>query len=81
MSFLEKLRSYFYGEADDEPEIEPLQSTDAPAAVQKTGTSVGELEVDGEENDEIVAVILAAVSNYTDIPMNELKITSIKAVE
>lgn len=81
MTFFEKLRSYFNGSSDDEHEIEPVQSKAVEPAATKSGFSQGKLEIDGEESDEFVAIILAAVSDYTDIPMNELKITSIKAVQ
>lgn len=62
-------------------QTEEISSTAAPAApIAKSGKSAGKFVIDGVDNDEIVAVALAAVSEYTNIPMNELKITSIKAL-
>lgn len=63
----------------------PVQTAAAPvqtAAVPviKSGKSTGELAFDGAADDDTVAAILAAVSDFTDIPMNALKITSIKAI-
>ena len=52
----------------------------AAAMTIKSGKSTGKFVIEGVDDDETVAIILAAVSEYTNIPMNKLKVTSIKAV-
>lgn len=52
----------------------------APAAVDKKGRFEGSLEANGTD-DEQTAVILAAVSENADIPMNELRVKSIREVK
>ncbi len=46
----------------------------------KTGVTSGETVISGVEDDETVALIMAIVSNHANIPLNDLKIKSIKAV-
>jgi hypothetical protein len=83
MSFFEKLSTFFNGASEDAQEAVPAsaQSTIVDAPIVKSGRTTGELEFDGAADDETVAAILAAVSDFTDIPMNALKITSVKAVQ
>lgn len=61
--------------------------TAAPAPVstavpvqEKCGKSNGETEITADVDDETTAVILASVSEHTSIPMDELKIKSIKGL-
>lgn len=51
-----------------------------PQGVDK-GFTKGETKLVGVENEEHVAVIIAAVSNATDMPLTSLKIKSIKRVD
>lgn len=48
---------------------------------ENTGLSKGETKLLGIENEEHVAVIMAAVSNAVNIPITALKIRSIKRVD
>lgn len=52
----------------------------AISSVDKTGQISGDVTLVGVENDEMVALIMAIVSNDADIPMNQLRFKSIKAV-
>lgn len=47
----------------------------------RSGQSRGISTIEGVGDDETLAVILAAVSEYTEIPLNELKIAAVRAVE
>lgn len=47
----------------------------------KTGLTKGEAKLFGIDDDEHVAVIMAAVSNAANIPLTELRIKSIKRVD
>lgn len=51
------------------------------ATVVKSGLTRGHAEVSGAADDETVAVILAAVSDYTDIPVGELRVKEIRAID
>lgn len=46
-----------------------------------TGLAKGETKLLGIEDEEIVAVIMAAVSNTVNIPLEALKIRSIKRID
>lgn len=70
--------------ATAKPTTEKVEATtvtaEAPKATVKSGSFKGETELDGAIDDETTAVILASVSEETSIPMNEIKITDIKAL-
>jgi hypothetical protein len=44
----------------------------------KIGSTEGETQISGDIDDEVLAVIMASVSEYTKIPLKSLKIKSIK---
>lgn len=58
---------------------EPAAAT-AEATVTKSGSFSGNADVTGVVDDETLASILAAVSTEANIPMDEIKITDIKAL-
>ena len=60
----------------EQAEIAPVQAVSIP----KSGTTNGETELNGIDDEETVAVIMATVSRDANIPLHELKIKSIKAV-
>jgi Na+-transporting methylmalonyl-CoA/oxaloacetate decarboxylase gamma subunit len=65
---------------NDKQEAAPEQNPISEASTGKNGESVGESVIEGVEDDETAAVIMATVSDYTNIPMSELKITYVKAI-
>lgn len=81
MTIMEKLSEFFSGRSGDKQEPLPAQDSVSDAPKEKSGLSLGEFVLEGVEDDESVAVILAVVSDYTDIPMNELKIASVRAIQ
>lgn len=67
--------------ATTKPVAQAETTTVTPAApAVKAGSFKGETELDGTIDDETMAVILASVSEETSVPMNEIKITNIKAL-
>lgn len=44
----------------------------------KKGSTKGDAKISGDIDEEVVAVIMASVSEYSKIPLNSLKIKSIK---
>ena len=79
-----KAVSYFVGRS---PQIKPTGvapiDTAKGSANQhpcKRGLSDGISTIEGVEDDEILAVIFAAIGEHTEIPMSELKIVSVRAV-
>lgn len=61
-----------------EVEVKPQHTLKAPV---KTGLTKGEAKLLGIEDDEQVAVIMAAVSNAANIPLTQMKIKSIRKIE
>jgi Na+-transporting methylmalonyl-CoA/oxaloacetate decarboxylase gamma subunit len=52
-----------------------------PSAPVKTGLTKGEAKLLGIEDEEHVAVIMAAVSNAANIPLTALRIKSIRRID
>jgi Na+-transporting methylmalonyl-CoA/oxaloacetate decarboxylase gamma subunit len=70
------------GLGNEKPKAAAAAESPAPAAisaapVEKSGRSEGSLEAAGI-TDEQTAVILSAVSEASDIPMNEMRVKSIR---
>lgn len=61
-------------------ELPGREKENPPESREKSGVSNGEFVAEGIGDDELIAVILAAVCEYTEIPMGQIKITSIKAL-
>lgn len=72
---------------NDDRDRLPKESAGRPLPPSETATAVksdltrGHAEVSGAADDETVAVILAAVSDYTDIPVGELRVKEIRAID
>lgn len=72
-------------ETDDAPVAitEPEVADESAASgmpVEKNGISKGNFEFDGSSDDDLLAVILAVICDYTELPMTEIRIKSIKAI-
>ena len=64
----------------NKPVVE-VKHQDVPSAPVKTGLAKGEAKLVGLEDEEHVAVIMAAVSNAANIPLTALRIKSIKRID
>lgn len=62
--------------AKPEPEISTAQNS----SFKKSGITSGETILIGIDDEETVALIMAIVSHHVNIPLNELKFKSIKAL-
>lgn len=62
--------------AKTEPEISTAQNS----PFKKSGITSGETILIGIDDEETVALIMAIVSHHVNIPLNELKFKSIKAL-
>lgn len=61
-------------------DITAVQTNGRPEIVEnpKKGSTNGDVKISGDIDEEIMAVIMASVSEYSKIPLNSLKIKSIK---
>lgn len=79
-----KLLSKQEKEADEvkvnKPVVE-VKHQDAQSTPVKTGLTKGEAKLVGIEDEEHVAVIMAAVSDAANIPLTTLRIKSIKRID
>lgn len=67
---------------DKKEKAEKLSENTCTSNVKKAkGTSEGELEITEDINEEVLAVIMSSVSAYSKIPLNSLKIKSIRKIE
>ena len=68
------------GKTSAKAESVAVTATTAEAPVAKNGSFTGNADVTGVTDDETLAVILATVSTEANIPMDEIKVTDIKAL-
>lgn len=59
---------------------EPARASEENIVSMDKGATSGDAKVIGLDDDEITAVILAAVSHASNIPLNSLKVKSIKKI-
>lgn len=74
------------GEEDARDRIETVQPTPSMAGAYvpqniKTGLTQGQASLMGVEDEELAAVIMAAVSEASSIPLTSLRIKSIKSLD
>jgi Na+-transporting methylmalonyl-CoA/oxaloacetate decarboxylase gamma subunit len=70
--------AFFKGSSAGKPEEEI--SAAPTGSINKTGIISGETVLVGVDDEETVALIMAIVSQHVNIPLNEIKFKSIKAV-
>jgi len=59
-------------------EVLPNKTLNKPLISKDKGITKGDTKIGNVDTDEIIAVIMAAVSNASNIPLTSLKIRSIK---
>lgn len=70
--------AFFKGSSAEGPAEEILAVP--TGSIDKTGTTSGETLVTGIDDEETVALIMTIVSHHVNIPLNEIKFKSIKAI-
>lgn len=72
------IMSFFNRSASKEQPVEPL--ADEVQVINKAGSSVSGKTLLSEVDDETAALIMIIVSHHVNIPLDELKFKSIKAI-